>query len=108
MSISSHAKTLAAAAAVLLMLGAGAFANSLDPAVNAAQEQAFVQAGAISKQQAIRIALKAVGGGKVVQAVFETQDNVAHWSIDILGKAVEHEVWVAASGKVLRIITQPI
>lgn len=71
-------------------------------------QQAIAQASTITKQQAEAIALKAVGGGKVVLAVLEKEDHSVHWSIDIVGANAEHEVWVSTSGKVLRIITQPL
>jgi|GEM_PF-3161537 len=70
-------------------------------------ESALAQAGVVSKSQAIAVALAAVGGGSVLNAVFEKQDHIPHWSIDIAGAKYEYEVWVGVSGVVLRIITQP-
>ncbi len=54
------------------------------------------------------ISLQAVGGGTVLQAVLEREDHFIHWSVDIVGSTAEHEVWVSTSGKVLKIITQPL
>jgi uncharacterized membrane protein YkoI len=75
-------------------------------AINEAQA---VQAGVIGKVQAERVALRTVGGGRIVSAVLEKEDNgLIHWSIDIRGARYEYEVWVSTSGKVLKIITQPL
>jgi len=64
-------------------------------------------AGVVTKAAAEQIALAAVGNGTVVAALFEHNDHVLHWSVDIVGAANEYEVWVGTSGKVLKIITQP-
>jgi uncharacterized membrane protein YkoI len=70
---------------------------------------AIAQASAIKKAQAEAIALNAVkDGGTVVLAVLEKEDGKIHWSIDIVGKTAEYEVWVSTSGKVLKIITEPL
>ena len=60
----------------------------------------------ISKAQAEQIALKAVGGGKVLLIVLETTDNPPDWSVDVLAtNGVEYEVKVNAyTGKVIAII----
>lgn len=60
----------------------------------------------ISKAQAEQIALKAIGGGKVLLIVLETTDNPPDWSVDVLATSgVEYEVKVNAfTGKVLAII----
>ncbi len=73
---------------------------------NFAAEQAFAAATGITKQAATAIALKAVGGGTVIQAVYEKQDRIPHWSIDIVKAPFEYEVWVNGSGQVIRTITQ--
>ena len=70
-------------------------------------DTALAQAGVVSRSQAVAIALNAVGGGSVLAAVFEKQDHIPHWSIDIVGAKYEYEVWVGVTGNVLRIITQP-
>jgi len=70
-------------------------------------EDALAAAGVISKSQAIAVALKSVGGGRAISAVFETEDHLSHWTVDIIGTTYEYEVWVAASGSIQRIITQP-
>ena len=94
--------------AVLLMCTTGAAMVSVQPAAATMyNENALAAAGVISKSQAIAIALKAVGGGHVISAVFETEDHLSHWTVDIIGGAYEYEVWVAASGSIQRIITQP-
>ena len=67
-----------------------------------------LQAATISKQRAEAIALQAVGGGTVLLAVLEREDNVLHWSIDITGQTEEYEVWVSTHGRVLKIITTPL
>ncbi len=70
--------------------------------------QAELQAlSSITKTQAIAIALKAVGGGKVISAIVETEDRNTHWTIDIVGARYEYEVWVSLSGSVVKIIAQP-
>ena len=60
----------------------------------------------ISKAKAVQIALKAVGGGKVLLVVFEKNDNPPDWSVDIRAtNGKEYEVKVNAySGKVIAII----
>lgn len=78
-------------------------AQTLSPEAAAA-----VQAVSISKAQAKAIALQAVGGGTVILAQLERSDGPVHWSIDIVGSTHEYEVWVSTSGKVLKIITQPL
>ena len=83
-------------------------AATLDAAAATAQEQAFAAALGCTKQHATMVALKAVGGGQVVQVAFESGDHIPHWSVDIVGSTNEHEVWVNASCKVIRIITQPL
>jgi hypothetical protein len=40
--------------------------------------------------------------------VFEAEDHIPHWSVDIVGSTHEHEVWVNAGCKVIRIIAQPL
>lgn len=62
----------------------------------------------ISKAQAEKHALAAVGGGTVLQAVLDTNMGKKTWSVDIAQTAHEYEVWVDAhTGKILKIITQP-
>jgi uncharacterized membrane protein YkoI len=60
----------------------------------------------ISKAQAEQIALKAVGGGKVLLIVLESNDNPPDWSVDVLAtNGHEYEVKVNLyTGKVLSII----
>jgi len=66
-------------------------------------------AGLISKQTAEKDALKAVGGGTVLQATLDTNAGKLVWSVDIAGSTHEYEVWVDAhTGHIVRIITQPL
>jgi uncharacterized membrane protein YkoI len=60
----------------------------------------------ISKAEAEKIALKAVGGGKVLLAVLEKNDNPPDWSVDVKAtNGKEYEVKVNAyNGKVIAII----
>ena len=60
----------------------------------------------ISKAQAEQIALKAVGGGKVLLIVLEKNDNPPDWSVDVLAtNGNEYEVKVNLyTGKVFAII----
>jgi len=60
----------------------------------------------ISKAQAEQIALKAVGGGKVLLIVLESNDNPPDWSVDVLAtNGNEYEVKVNLyTGKVFAII----
>jgi len=60
----------------------------------------------ISKAQAEQIALKAVGGGKVLLIVLERNDNPPDWSVDVLAtNGSEYEVKVNLyTGKVFAII----
>jgi uncharacterized membrane protein YkoI len=52
-----------------------------------------------------KLALAAVGGGKVILAALEMTDKPPHWSIDITAGVNEFEVWVDAyTGKILNII----
>ncbi len=69
--------------------------------------QAFA-AGLITKLQAEKKALAAVGGGTVIQAVLDTNAGKKTWSVDIAGATYEFEVWVDAhTGSILRILKQP-
>jgi uncharacterized membrane protein YkoI len=71
-------------------------------------DQAVVPAAGITRAQAIAIALNAVGGGRVTRAVLEREDNgMVHWSVDITQPFYDYEVWIALTGKVLRIVQQP-
>jgi len=66
-------------------------------------------AGLISKQTAEKDALKAVGGGTVIQAALDTNAGKRVWSVDITGSTNEFEVWVDAhTGAIMKIITQPL
>jgi hypothetical protein len=94
--------------AALLVNGPPGQAQTLDAAAATAQEQAFAGALGCTKQRAEAVALNAVGGGRVVQVVFESQDHPPHWSVDIVGSRNEHEVWVNAACKVIKIITQAL
>jgi uncharacterized membrane protein YkoI len=59
----------------------------------------------ISKAKAEADALAAVGGGKVLLAVLETQDHPAVWSVDTQNARGEFEVKVnACTGKIVAII----
>ncbi len=65
-----------------------------------------LQAKYISKAQAEKIALAAVGGGKVLLIKLETGDNPVDWSVDVRAtNGNEYEVKVnAITGKVIAII----
>lgn len=66
-------------------------------------------AGLLSKQTAEADALKAVGGGTVIQATLETERTRKIWSIDITGSTHEYEVWVdARNGSIMKIFSQPL
>jgi uncharacterized membrane protein YkoI len=77
-------------------------------AASPVEATAALQAATIGKQRAESIALQAVGGGTVLQAVLEREDHFIHRSVDIVGSADEYEVWLSTRGKVLKIITQPL
>jgi hypothetical protein len=94
--------------AALFAFGPSSQAATPDSTAVAAQEEAFTAAFGCSKQNAVSVALRRVGGGRVIQVVLETTDFPVHWSIDILGSTNEYEVWVNASCKVIRVITQPL
>jgi len=65
--------------------------------------------GLISKQAAEKDALRAVGGGTVLQATLDSNAGKLVWSVDIAGSTHEYEVWVDAhTGHIVRIITQPL
>lgn len=65
--------------------------------------------GLITKAQAEKDALNAVGGGTVVSAVLERNAGHKTWSVDINGASNEYEVWVDAhTGTILKVITQPL
>jgi uncharacterized membrane protein YkoI len=68
-----------------------------------------IAASLISKAQAEKDALAAVGGGKVILALRETELRRPIWSVDVAGSTHEYEVWVDAhTGTILKIITQPL
>jgi uncharacterized membrane protein YkoI len=89
-----------------LVLATAAISHAAQ-AATPVEATAALQAATISKQRAESIALQAVGGGTVLQAVLEREDQFIHWSVDIVGSADEYEVWLSTRGKVLKIITQP-
>jgi uncharacterized membrane protein YkoI len=67
----------------------------------------LMAASFISKATAEKDALAAVGGGKVVQAVLESQDSPPQWSVDVLQTKYEYEVHLnARTGQILQIIKQ--
>jgi len=71
-----------------------------------ASDSAMAARKMISKAQAEQIALKAVGGGKVLLIVLESGDNPPDWSVDVLAtNGNEYEVKVNLyTGKVFAII----
>jgi len=60
----------------------------------------------LTKAQAEKIALAAVGGGRVVLAVLDKTDTPVNWSVDVVARTgAEYEVKVnACTGKVIAII----
>ena len=63
----------------------------------------------ITKQQASRDAVNAVGGGTVTLPLKEKELGQIIWSVDVTGATQEYEVWVGGyTGKILRIIVQPL
>jgi len=84
------------------------FASLLAVVLVAGALQAMA-ASLITKAQAEKDALAAVGGGTVIQAVLDTNLGKKTWSVDITGTTNEYEVWVDAhTGAILKIITQPL
>ena len=66
-------------------------------------------AGLISKQTAEADALKAVGGGKVLEATLAHYGSTRVWSVDVTGSTHEYEVLVDAhTGAILKIMAQPV
>jgi uncharacterized membrane protein YkoI len=70
------------------------------------QPNSALQCTFISKASAEQIALKAVGGGSVIQAILEKNDNPPDWAVDVKAtNGKEYEVKVnACNGKVIAII----
>ena|SRR5271165_1173450 len=91
-----------------LVLAASAIGQTAQAHPTPVVATAALQAASITSQRAEAIALQAVGGGTVLQAVLEREDHFIHWSVDIVGSTDEYEVWVSTRGKVLKIITQPL
>jgi uncharacterized membrane protein YkoI len=66
-------------------------------------------AGLISKQTAEADALKAVGGGNVMDATLSFSGTTRIWSVDVTGSSHEYEVWVNAhTGAIVKVMGQPI
>ena len=66
-------------------------------------------AGLITKQTAEADALKAVGGGHVLDATLSFDGSTRVWSVDVTGSTHEYEVWVNAhTGAILKIMAQPV
>lgn len=62
----------------------------------------------IIKNAAENIALNAVGGGTVIQAVLETEYQTRVWTVNITHSPNEYDVYVNAyTGKVMKITSQP-
>ena len=91
-----------------LVLATAAIGQAAQAAPTPVEASAALQSAAISKQRAEAIALQAVGGGTVLQAVLEREDHFIHWSIDIVGSTDEYEVWVSTRGKMLKVISEPL
>jgi hypothetical protein len=62
--------------AALLAFGPSVQSATPDTAATAAQEEAFTATSGCSKQNAVSIALRKVGGGRVIQVVLETTDSL--------------------------------
>ncbi|MCL4538865.1 MAG: PepSY domain-containing protein [Bacteroidetes bacterium] len=61
----------------------------------------------ITKEEAEKIALKAVPGGKVMEAELEHESGMHIWSLDVKSGKVIKEVWInPQSGKVVKITTE--
>ena len=93
--------------AALLAAAPPAPAQTPDPSIAAAEED-FAAALGCTKQRAKAVALKAVGGGRVVFVIFDREEHPRHWSVDIVDTTHEHEVWVSVACKVIKIITGPL
>jgi len=93
--------------ASVMALGVAGMVSASNAGTAITDAQAVANACVISSHTAETTALHAVGGGTVVLAVCEKDGNF-HWSIDIVGKTAEHEVWVNAKNQVIKIITQPL
>lgn len=66
-------------------------------------------AGLISKQTAETDALRAVGGGTVMDATLSFSGTTRIWSVDVTGSSHEYEVWVDAhTGAILKTMSQPV
>ena len=109
MTLPIVAALLATAPSVRAQTPSSAQAQTLGADTTAAEE-AFAAAFGCSKQNAKSVALRAVGGGQVIQVVFEPQDHPPHWSVFIINFSSdeEHLVWVNVACKVIRIITGPL
>ncbi len=58
----------------------------------------------ISSEQAKKIALKKVPGGKVLKCKLDKEDGIAQYEVDILSGEYEYEITIhAKSGKILKI-----
>jgi hypothetical protein len=71
-------------------------------------EDAFAAALGCTKQRAITVALKAVGGGHVIFVVFDRLYPPPHWDVFIIGNIDGYLVWVNAACRVIRTYTDPL
>lgn len=65
------------------------------------------RASKITKAEAEEIALKAVPGGKVLEAELESESGMHIWSLDVKSGKEIKEVWISpANGKVLKVTVE--
>lgn len=77
------------------------------PADEKKEKSKDVKSAKITKAEAEKIALKAVPGGKVMEAELEHESGMFIWSLDVKSGKETKEVWIdPQSGKVVKITTE--
>ena len=107
MTLPIVAALLATAPSVRAQTPSSAQAQTLGADTTAAEE-AFAAALSCTARRATAVALKAVGGGRVIFVVFNVFDHPPHWSVFIINFSSdeEHLVWVNVACKVTKIFTE--
>jgi hypothetical protein len=94
--------------AVLLATAPSAQAQTLHTDDTTAAEDAFAAALGCTKPRATAVALKAVGGGRVIFVEFNRLVQSPHWDVLIISGNNQHLVWVNVACKVVAVLTQSL
>jgi uncharacterized membrane protein YkoI len=97
-----NAKAAIVAGITVAVLGGGGLALAQGDR-GAAQASDVRGAATISRSEAERIALGAVGGGRVRETELETEEGVLVWEVEVIARGIEHDLYIdSRTGDVVR------